>query len=81
VTHLQTEVVDHGPEAAGRIARTEIAVDIVLGEAGILNGAFGDLGMELGGGFVGCMPGGMLVDPGNVGLALDGQLQSPLAFV
>ena len=43
--HLQTEVVDYGPEAAGRIARTEIAVDIVLGEAGILNGAFGDLGM------------------------------------
>src|SRR5581483_2846344 len=30
--------------------------------------------MELRGGFVGCVPGGMLIDPGNIGLALDGQL-------
>src|SRR5664279_563449 len=30
--------------------------------------------MELRGGFIRCMPGGMLVDPGEVGLALDAQL-------
>src|ERR1700688_3412905 len=30
--------------------------------------------MELRGGFIGCMPGGMLVDPGEIGLALDAQL-------
>jgi hypothetical protein len=30
--------------------------------------------MELCGGFIGCVPGWMLVDPGNVGFALDGQM-------
>src|ERR1700739_2296534 len=30
--------------------------------------------MKLCGGFIRCMPGRMLVDPGNVGLALDGQI-------
>jgi hypothetical protein len=33
------------------------------------------------GGFVGCVPGRMLKNPGNVGLALDGQRNSPLAFL
>jgi hypothetical protein len=37
--------------------------------------------VELRGGFVRRMPGRVLVDPGNVGLALDGQLKSPLAFL
>jgi hypothetical protein len=37
--------------------------------------------MELCGGFIGCVPGWMLVDPGNVGLALDGQPNSPLVFL
>src|SRR6185437_9914858 len=32
------------------------------------------------GGFVGCVPGWMLIDPGNVGLAPDGQYGTPLAF-
>jgi hypothetical protein len=37
--------------------------------------------MELWGGFVGCMPGRMLVNPGEIGLALDRQLGSPLVFL
>src|SRR5204863_3558434 len=49
-------------------------VDVLAGEPGVLDGALGDLGVELGGGLVGCVPGGMLENPGNVGLALYGQL-------
>src|SRR5690348_13289477 len=30
--------------------------------------------MELCGGFIGCVPGWMFIDPGNVGFALDGQI-------
>ena len=71
---VETEIIDHRPSAAWRVTSHEVAVDVVLGEPGVLNGALGDLGMELGGGFVGCMPGGVLKDPGNVGLALDGQV-------
>ncbi|APO52550.1 hypothetical protein BD122_19806 [Bradyrhizobium diazoefficiens] len=70
---VEAEIVDHRPGAAGRVARAEIAVDIVLAEPGILDRALGDLGVELGGGFVRRMPGRVFVDPGNVGLALDGQ--------
>ncbi len=70
---VQPEIIDHRPGAAGRVARAEIAVDIVLGEPGILDRALRDLGVQLGGGFVRRMPGRVFVDPGNVGLALDGQ--------
>ena len=81
VADFQAEIIDHRPGAARGVAGAEIAVDIVLGQPGILDRALGDLGVELGGGFVGCMPGRMLVNPGNVGLALDGQMRSPLAFL
>src|SRR5260370_35567164 len=37
--------------------------------------------MELCGGFVGCMPGWMLVNPGEIGLAFNAQYSSPLAFL
>jgi hypothetical protein len=37
--------------------------------------------MELCGGFIRCVPGRMLVDPGDVGLALDRQNGTPLAFL
>jgi hypothetical protein len=36
--------------------------------------------MELCGGFIRCVPGRMLVNPGDVGLALDRQYGTPLAF-
>src|SRR6476659_10820662 len=51
-----------------------IAVDIGLGEACVFDRALGDLGVQLRGGFIGCVPGRMLIDPGNVGFALDGQI-------
>src|SRR6185312_10030561 len=51
----------------------EIAVDVVLRDPGILDRALCNFGMKLGGGFVRRMPGRVFVDPGNVGLALDGQ--------
>ena len=80
VAHLEAEIIDHRPGAAGSVAGAEIAVDIGLGQPGVLKRALGDLGMKLCGGFIGCVPGRMLIDPGNVGLALDGQYGSPLAF-
>ena len=44
----QAHVVGHVERAeARRVAGAEIAVDVVLGEAGILQRAVGDLGMEL----------------------------------
>src|SRR3954468_21801372 len=78
---VEAEIIDHRPGAARGIARAEIAVDIVLAEPGILDRALGDLGMELRGGFVRRVPGRVFVDPGNVGLAFDGQIRSPLAFL
>ena len=79
--HLQPEIVDHRPGAARRIAGAEIAVDVGLGQAGIFERALGDFGMQLRGGFVGGMPGRMLVNSGDVGLAFDRQCSSPLAFL
>src|SRR6185312_6184188 len=56
----------------------EIAVDVVLRDPGILDRALCNFGMKLGGGFVRRMPGRVFVDPGNIGLALDGQnVRSP----
>src|SRR5262249_54345667 len=82
VAHLvEAEIIDHRPGAAGRVSGHEVAVDIVLGEPGILDRPLGDLGVQLCGGFVGCVPGRVLKNTGNVGLALDGQLNSPLAFL
>src|ERR1700679_3320685 len=80
VAHLEAEVIDHRPGAAGGVAGAEKAVDIGPGQTGIFDRALGDLAMELCGGFVGCMPGRMLVDPGDIGLALDTQYVAPLAF-
>jgi hypothetical protein len=37
--------------------------------------------MELCGGFIGCMPGWMLENPGEIGLAFSAQYSSPLAFL
>src|SRR6202035_1470571 len=78
---LQAEVIDHRHRPSRGVAGAEIAIDIGLGETGVFQRALGDFGMELRGGFIGCMPGGMLVDPGDVGLALDRQSGSPLVFL
>ena len=47
VADLEAEVIDHRPKAAGGVAGAEIAVDVGLGEPGILERALGDLGMQL----------------------------------
>jgi len=74
MAHFQAEIIDHRHHPARGVAGAEIAVDIGFGQACIFQRALGDFGMELRGGFIGCMPGGMLVDPGEIGLALDAQL-------
>ncbi len=76
---LQAHVVGHRHDAARRIAGAEIAVDIGLGQPGIFQRALGDFGVELCGGFVGCVPGRVLIDPGEVGFSSDTQYVSPLA--
>src|SRR6266702_5366732 len=81
MAQIEAEIIDHRPGTARRVTGAEVAVDVVLGEPGILDRAFGDLGVKLGCGFVRRMPGRMFVDPGNVGLALDGQIRSPLAVL
>ena len=72
VARLQPHVLDHRhrPEAR-RIAGAEIAVDVVLGEAGIVQRALGHLGVDLRQRDVRREPRRMLVDAGNVGFALD----------
>jgi hypothetical protein len=74
MAHLEAEIIHHRHHPARGVAGAEIAVDIGLGQACIFDRALGDFGVKLCGGFIGRVPGRMLVDPGNVGLALDGQL-------
>jgi hypothetical protein len=48
VARLQPHVFDHRHRPqSGRVAGAEIAVDVVLGQAGILKCALGALGMDL----------------------------------
>ena len=81
MAHLEAEIIDHCHRAARGIAGAEIAVDVGVGQAGVFQCALGDFGVKLCGGFIGRVPGGMFVNPGNVGLALDTQYDSPLAFL
>ena len=72
VPELEPHVVGHGePAQPGRVARAEVAVDVGLGEPRVLQGALGDLGVELGQRLVVGLAGGMLVDSSDVGLSLD----------
>ncbi len=80
VAHLEAEIIDHRHDAAGRVSGAEIAVNIGLRQACILQCALGTFGMQLRGGLVGRVPGGMLVDPGNIGFSLDTQKTSPLLW-
>ena len=78
---LQAEIIDHRHHPARGIAGAEIAVDIVFGQPGVFQRTLGDFGMQLRSGFVRCVPGRMLINPGDVGLALDRQYGSPLVFL
>ena len=81
MAYLEAEIIGHRHHPAGGVAGAEIAVDIGLGQPGVLQRALGDFGMQLRGGFIGCMPGRMLVNPGQIGLALDTQSRPPLVFL
>ena len=71
VTAFQVHVVDHGQRAeAWGIAGAVIAVDVVLGEAGILQRALGALGMEQGHRFIGGLARRMLVGTDDVARSL-----------
>ena len=74
MTHLEAEVIDHRHRPAGGITGAKITVDIGFGQPCVFDRTLGDLGVQLRGGFIGCVPGRMLIDPGNVGFALDGQI-------
>src|SRR5260370_38381816 len=71
---FQAQIIGHRHDAAGGVTGAEITVNVGLGQSGVFQRAFGDFGVELCGGFIGCMPGWMLVNPGEIGLALDTQL-------
>ena len=72
VAEAEVHVVGHGEGAeAGGVAGAEVAVDVVLGEPGVVEGADGGFGVELGDGFVGGLAGGVLVGTDDAGLAFD----------
>ena len=71
---LLPDIIGHCHPPARRITGAEIAINIGLGEPGVLESALGDLGMKLGGGFVRSVPGLVFEYPGNIGLPPDAQL-------
>ena len=72
VPELEVHVVGHGqwPEA-GSVAGAEIAVDIILRQAGIGQRADRAFGVQLRDGLVLRQPGRVLISPGNIGCSLD----------
>src|SRR5579863_1549708 len=70
---LEAEIIDHRQCAEARhvACGAEIAVDVVLADPGVLDGAACALGMELRDGLVGREPRRMLVDPDNIRFSLD----------
>ena len=76
VPELEAQVVGHRQRAEpGRVARAEVAVDVVLGEPGVRERAVRDLGVELGDRLVVRLARRVLERADDVGLALDGQRQ------
>ena len=73
VLQLEAEIIDHRQRAEPRrVARgAEVAVDIVLAEAGIGERARQHLGVQLWHGLVGGEPRRVLVNPDDVGLVPD----------
>ena len=72
---VEVHVVRHAPDVgARRVTRTEVAVDVVLGESRVLERAFRALRVELRDGFVGGLAQGMLESTGDVGFAFDGHV-------
>src|SRR6202040_3505919 len=72
VPQFETHVIGHRqrPEPR-RIAGAEIAVDVALAEAGVLDRSLGRLGMQLGERLVFGLPRRVLIDPDDIGLVLD----------
>src|SRR5882757_2183744 len=70
---LEAEIIDHRqcPEARRVAGGAEIAVDVVLREAGVLERTSGRLGVELRDGLVRRKPRRVLVDADDTGLAFD----------
>src|SRR5690606_40331869 len=75
MANLQVHVVDHvDPAHAGRVARTEIAIDVVERQAGVGERPPGAFIVQLGYRLVGGLAGRMLVGTDDVGLAFDRHL-------
>ena len=69
---IEAEIIQHRqrPEAIG-VARTKIAVDVIPGQTGSLEGAPGDFRVKLPERFVGRLAGGVLVSADDIGCAVD----------
>ena len=75
VPERESHVVGHRePAEAGRVAGAEIAVHVGLAQARVRQRAPGDLRVKLGQRLVVGLARRVLVDPGDVGLALDGHV-------
>ena len=80
VAELESQVVGHRQRSEpGRVARAEVAVDVVLGEPGVRERAPRDLGVELGDRLVVRLARGVLERADDVGLALDGHRRAVLS--
>jgi hypothetical protein len=68
----EVQIVDHRdrPHARG-IAGAEIAVDVILHQAGVFESALGHLGMQLRDRLVGRVTRRVLIRAGDIGLSLD----------
>lgn len=82
VPDLEAHILDHRHRAeAGRIAGAEVAVDIVLGETGILQRTLGHFGVDLCQGQVLGQSRWMLIDTGNIRFALDAHRRGFSSFL
>src|SRR5260370_33977320 len=72
VPQFEAHVIGHRQRSQSRcIAGTEIAVDVALAEAGVLDGSLGRRGMQLGGRLVLGLACRVLINPDDIGLVLD----------
>jgi hypothetical protein len=78
---VQVHVVRHAPDVrARRVTRTEVAVDVVLGESCVFERPFCDFRVQLRDRFIGRFAQRMLVNAGDVSLAFDGHDVNPFMF-
>ena len=72
VAQREIHVVGHGQRAeAGRVAGAEVAVDVLLGQPGVAQGAERRFRVQLGDGLVLGQPRRVLIGTGDIGLPLD----------